>query len=211
MTRRAFIERSLRQIYGGFPNDDSQIDEDLVNSWLEPAAALAAKTNYADSIKLDGVAYINGSFYTTFKGLAISQDESLIWKIELPSIPLGLGNDEGVNTLQIKQNTANISLPLTWVNQMQKGYYQSMRPIPNKLLCYSEGKFVYVASTILLSQYTASVTMVSAGDATNLDSELNVPADYHNVMIEYIKQQLVFEKSQVVDRANDGTDVNPSA
>lgn len=195
-----------RQIHAGFPSDDTTITNNLINAWIEPAAGVAAKTNYTDSIKLDGIAYINGSFYTTFKAISITQDEKNLYKIELPQIPHGLGNDEGVSTLQIKDDKRNITHPLIWITQAQKSYYQNMRKIPSKVLCYQEGKNVFAISTLILTPYTATVCMVSAGDPTDLDSELNVPADYLPVMIEFIKQQLVFERMQPKDTANDGQD-----
>ena len=61
-------------------------------------------------------------------------------------------------------------------------------------------------STLLLNQYTFNVTMVSGGDSTDLNSTLNVPSDYWPIMVEYIKQQLVFERNQPVDVSNDGSD-----
>ena len=70
----------------------------------------------------------------------------------------------------------------------------------------SEGKFVYVMSTILLSAYTANVTMISGGVSSDMDSELNIPPDYQPLVIEYIKKQLLFEASQPVDVTNDGLD-----
>ena len=48
--------------------------------------------------------------------------------------------------------------------------------------------------------------MVSAGDSTDLNSTLNVPQDYFPAMVEYIKQQLVFERMQPVDVQSDGLD-----
>ena len=69
MTRAEFIERTLRQVYGGYVTEDSSITPMLVNSWLNDAIALAAKTNYTDAVKLDGIGYVNNAFYTTFKGL----------------------------------------------------------------------------------------------------------------------------------------------
>jgi hypothetical protein len=206
LTRQFFIERTLRQIYGGQPTDDASITVNLVNSWLNDAIAIAAKTNYTDNLKLDGISYVNGGFYTTFKGIELTQDEFNVWKLELPHVPVGLGANEGINTAQIKENSTNISRPLTWINQSQKTYYQNMRQIPNKVLAYLEGKFIYVISTILLDQYTASVSMVSGGDSTDLTSELNVPSDYFPQMVEYIKGQLVFERMQIVDNQNDGVD-----
>lgn len=207
MRRDVFIERTLRQIYGGMPSDDAQITINLVNKWLDDAIALAAKTNYTDNAKLEGVAYVNGSFFTTFKGIAVSQDESFLWKLELPEMPVGIGNDEGVSTIQLKDDTRNISKPFIWITQAQKGFYQNMRGIPNKILCYLEGKYIYIISTLVLSSYTASVTMISGGDSSDLDSELNVPPDYFPIMVQYIRDQLMFERNVPRDLSNDGTDL----
>lgn len=204
-TRRVFIEQILRQIYGGVPNDDSEITPNLVNVWLNQGIGIAAKANYTDSIKIDGIAYINDSFYTTFKGLSIQSDEAGLWKVTLPHIPFGLGSGDGISTLQLK-DTNDVSHPAVWVSQSQKSYYQNMRNIPNKFLAYSEGKFVYIISPLYISQYTASVTMVSGGDSSNLDSELNVPADYLPVITDYVVKQLTFERNQPQDVFNNGND-----
>lgn len=207
MTRRTFIERTLRQIYNGQPSDDATITYSLVNKWLEDATAIAAKQNWKENIAIDGIGYINNSFYTTFKGLSVAKDENFLWKVELPEIPIGIGTINGASTLVFK-DAANgqISYPGVWLSQNQVSYQKGMRTIPNKVLIYSEGKYVYALSTILLSEYLATVTMVSGGNSTDLDSELNVPSDYFPVMVEYIKQQLVFEHSQPVDVQNDGLD-----
>lgn len=206
MIRQAFIERALRQIYGDQPRDDSSITINLVNNWLGDAIAYAAKQNYKDNIAIDGIGYLNNSFYTTFKGLTVTQDEQFKWKLTLPQIPVGVGRDEGVSTLKFKDTNGNVSQPCIPLTASQTTYFQSMRPIPNKTLYFSEGTFLYALSTILLSQYTASVTMVSGGDDTDLNSVLNVPPDYFGLMTDYIKAQLLLEQSRPRDQQNDGID-----
>ena len=156
---------------------------------------------------LDGIAYVNNSFYTNFKNLAVTEDEQFVYKVELPQIPFGIGYNEGISTLQFKDNESRqISQNVVWLTQNQKTFSQNMRPIPNKILAYSQGKFVYISSTLLLSSYTANVTMVSGGDSTDLDSELNVPSDYIPVMTDYIIKQLLLERNNPVDATNDGLD-----
>jgi hypothetical protein len=209
MTRLEFIERHLRQIYGGFPTDDAQITNNLVNSWLNDAIAAAAKQNQKDNIALDGISYINNSFYTTYKGLAVVQDENFLFKVTLPQIPMGVGYSEGVSTLQFKDSSNSVSLPCVPLSQNQKTFYQGLKPIPNKVLFYTEGNFIYAISTLPLYDYTATVGMISGGDATSLTSTLNVPPDYFPIMVEYLKQQLVFEMMQPQDVTNDGTDNKP--
>ena len=208
MIRREFIERHERQIYGGFPTDDAQITDNLINSWLSDVTAYAAKMCYNESIKLDGVSYINNSFYSTFSGLAITSDSNinLGYQLTLPEIPPGVGKNEGISTLQFKDDSGFVSLPVVWLTINQAAYSDSMTPIPNKILAWSEGKQVKMKSVLPLWDYTGVVRMISAGDRTDLDSELNVPQDYHPLMVEYIQKQLMIMKGIRQDTSNEGND-----
>ena len=206
MTRQHLIERILRQVYGDQPRDDASITDNLVNEWVNTGIGLAAKQNYKDAIQIDGIGYVNNSFYTTFKGLSVTADENFLWKINLPQIPLGIGSTEGITTLKFKDEKNNISLPCIPLSENQKGYYQRMRPIPNKILFYPEGEFIYAVSTINLNNYTAIVSMISGGDATDLSSTLNVPDDYIPVIIDYVSKMLMTQRNMPVDAANDGLD-----
>lgn len=205
MTRRVYIEQLRRQIYGGFPVDDAEITVNLVNKWLSQGIAYAAQKNYYDTTKLSGISYINSSFYTTFKGIAVTKDETNLWKIELPQIPVGLGANEGISTLIFKSSIGELSYPVIWLNQNQVAYQRGMTEIPNKLLGYYQGGNAYVMSTIILSQYTATVTMVSGGDDDDLDSEINVPPDYFPFITDYIQKQLSIQRESPQD-VPDGAD-----
>jgi len=149
---------------------------------------------------------VNNGFYTTFKGIAVSKDENLTFRLTLPQIPVGIGRNEGVSKLQFKNDKGEVSLPCIPISQNQATYFESMRPIPNKIIYLPQGEDVLVKTTLLLDTYTATVTMVSGGDDTNLDSTINVPSDYFPLMVDYIKVQLGFERAQPVDAANDGQD-----
>ena len=207
MTRYQLIERILRQIYNGQPSDDSNITYGLVNQWLNDAIGAAAKKNYTDNIQLDGVSYINNSFYTTFKNLDIYAEtvDNVTYRVDLPSIPVALGRNEGVATLQFvgDKKTSQTAIPLS-MNQI--AYQEQLRPIQNKIAYWVEGQNIYVKSSIPLTSYKATIRMVSGGDSTDLDSTLIIPDDYMPVVVEYIKGQLVFEKSRPIDQSNDGVD-----
>jgi hypothetical protein len=207
LKRITFIEQIRRQIYGGQPSDDADITIGLVNVWLEQGIAVAAKTNYTDNLKLDGISYVNNSFYSTFKNLTVTEDEQFVYKVELPQIPIGIGANEGISMLTFKDSDSRqISQSVIWITQNQRTFFDSMRAIPNKLLAYSEGKYVYVKSTLILTPYTANATMVSGGNSTDLQSELNVPSDYIPLIVEYLKKQLVFQRQMPKDVTNDGED-----
>lgn len=206
MDRYTFCERIMRQIYGGQPTADADITINLINSWLNDGIGIAAKKNYTDAVQLDGIGYVNNSFYSTFKGISISADENFTWTFQLPQVPVGIGRNEGISNLRFKSADNKISLDGVPLSISQQGYARSMRPVPNKVLYYYEGNICHALSTILLNQYTAQITMISGGDSTDLDSNINVPDDYFPVIVEYVKQQLLFEKMQPQDLNNDGVD-----
>jgi hypothetical protein len=207
MTRYALIERILRQIYNGQPSDDSNITYNLVNQWLNDAIGAVVKKNYTDNIQMDGVAYVNNSFYTTFTNIDINAEsvDTVTYSIDLPIIPYALGRNEGVAMLQFvgDKKTSQTAIPLS-MNQV--AYIEQLRPIQNKILYWVEGKNIYVKSSIPLTQYKATLRLISGGDSTDLNSTLIVPDDYMPMVIEYIKGQLAFEKSRPIDTSNDGVD-----
>ena len=82
-----------------------------------------------------------------------------------------------------------------------------MANLPNKTIYYNEGTYVYVVSNLKLSDYTASVTMVSGGNSGDLNATLSVPSDYMPVIVQYVQQQLILMRSRPQDVANDGADM----
>jgi hypothetical protein len=206
MTRQALIEQILRNVYGEQPTQDSDITPNLVNIYINQGIGVAVKQNYKDSVQFDGIGYVNNSFYTTFKGLGISQNENFLWEITLPQVPLAIGTNEGVSNLRFKSADGKVSIDAIPLSINQKAYAQSMRAIPNKVLYYIEGNNAYILTAILLSEYTSSVTLISGGDSTNLNSVLNVPDDYIPVIMNYVIQLLMAERKAIKDIANDGSD-----
>ncbi len=206
MLRGDYIERVLRLIYGGYVTDDSEITIGMVNNLLPDAIATAAKQCYKDAIMVDGIGYVNGSFYTTYKGIVPSFDEKYLWKVELPEIPVGIGENYGISTIILKDSAKNLTYPLIPITENQKTFFQTMRQIPNKTLFYYEGKFAYIVSTLMLNQYTTSVTMISGGDPTDLNSTLNVPPDYFPIMDQYLLTKFGASRLQQKDVTNDGAD-----
>jgi hypothetical protein len=206
MTRQGLIERILRLVYGDQPSDDSAITYSLVNQWINDGIAIAVKNHYKENIQIDGVGYINNSFYINYKGLAIVPDEQLTFKITLPEIPTALGRNEGISIIQFKSNTNQVSYPGILLSENELAMKQSLRIPPNGLLCWPEGNFIYVESTLPLFQYTASVRMISGGDSTNLSSTLNIPQEYIPIIIEYVSKYLSQERSTPKDDSNDGSD-----
>lgn len=209
MTRRYFIERTLIQIYGGLPEDDHELTYDIINAWLPDAIALAAKRNYSENIQLEGIGYTNNSFYSTFSGIAITADQTdnSCYSFVLPEIPLGIGRTDGLAEIRFKGPDGQTSYPAIPVSIAQWGYMDRMPFVSNHIFILPEGKTVRAKTSLPLWDYTATAKMISGGDATDLDSELNVPADYYPVMVEYLKQQLMLQKAQRQDITNDGNDI----
>lgn len=206
VTRLQLIRRILRQVYGGQPSIDSNITDNLVNAWLNDAFCAAAKKNFLENGQIDGVEYVNNSFYLTIRNLTVTLSEQFIYQLTLPQVPVGIGNNQGVGTLQFVDSDGNISDPAIPMSENQVGYYRGLRPIPNKILYYPEGTFLYAISTLQLDQFKGKVRMVSAGDRTDLNSVINVPEDYFAGIVEYVKAQLMFERQAPRVPTDDGSD-----
>ena len=206
-SRREFCQRVMRNVYGDFPSADSSITENLVNSYLGVGIGMAARNAYRDSIQIDGISYINNSFYTTFKGLTLSKNEQFLYQMILPQIPVGIGKNEGVASLNIKTADGSLSYDAIPINANQVGYYRNMSRKPPRLVYYSEGIFAYVFSVLQLNiGYTANIRMISGGDSSNLDSVLNIPADYETFCFDYCVEKLRLERNTPKDILNDGND-----
>lgn len=205
MTRRHLIEQILRQVYGGQPTDDADITPNLVNQYINQGIGTVIKQNYKDSIQMDGVSYINNSFYTSFSGLTITQSNNFLWVLTLPQIPIAIGKNEGISNFKLVSNTGSLGIDCIPLSVNQKSYATSMRTIPNRLLYYTEGDKLFILSSLILSQYTGNVTMVSGGSSSNLDSTLNVPDDYIPLILSYVVNALIMERKQPRDQTNDGT------
>lgn len=206
-TRQSFIERILRAVYGTQPSDDSAITVNLVNKWLGDAVAVAAKQNYQENLKIDNIGCVNNSFYTTFSDISIvSETATGYFTATLPDIPLGLGATEGISTAQVVSSNGRQSRPVVLLNTSQVNYFDRMVRT-NKVFGFSENKFFKLfCPQVNLANFTLKLRMVSSGDGSDLTSTISVPSDYFPVIVEYVKQQLVFERAQPKDTQNDGVD-----
>lgn len=208
MTRYDFCERILREIYNGQPSDDATINKELINLYLSDAIAVAAKQHYIENLKLDNITYVNGSFFTTFRNLVIttSVDDNFVYETTLPQIPIGIGKNDGISSIQIK-NGSSLMMPTLVLNHYQWNYAETMPKI-NGVLCLPEGNKIYFKSTLVLSapQFTASVRMISGGDTTDFTSIINVPSEWLPSINDYVLKQLLMERSQPLDQINDGID-----
>lgn len=209
MTRYQLIEQILRAVYGDQPRDDSTITPNLVNQYINQALAVAVKNQYKESLQIDGVAYVNNSFYSTYKNLSITQDQNFLWKVKLPSVPIAIGKNEGVSNLRLVDSMGREGLDAIPLTMNQKGYNFSMRRIPNRLLYYYEGQFLFILSSLLLNQYTANITMVSGGgsgtgSSSDLNSELSAPDDFVAFIVEYVVKALLASRQTPQDLTNDG-------
>jgi hypothetical protein len=207
MIRLELIERIKRAVYNGFPTDDANVTDNLINSYINDAIAVAAKNSYVDSIKLDGIAYVNNSFYTTFKNISVVRDENFIYKMQLPEIPIGVGKNEGIATLQLKNNLGDISKSLIPISLTELSFVDEMKPLPNTILYWNEGSSVYLKSTTSLVPYKGIVRMISGGDSNNLNSVLNVPNDSIPLIFDYVFKILMTIRGQQQDTSNDGQDI----
>lgn len=207
MTRLAYIELILRAVYAEQPSDDSAITINLVNTWIPFAIGMAAKQNWKESVQLDGVAYANNSFYISFSGITIpASPDTFTYQITLPQIPFALGKNEGVASLRFVDSNNNVSYDGMPLSTNQLGYRKNLKQVPNKIIYWSEGIFIFAESVLPLNTFTAMVRMASGGNSSDLNSILNVPDEYFGVMTDYLTMRLKQERFTPKDVTNDGQD-----
>jgi hypothetical protein len=117
-----------------------------------------------------------------------------------------MGMSQGISKLQFVNPQNYVSMDAIPVSMNQAAYVDRLPAIQNKIVYWPEGVFIRCKTPIQLFNYTATVKMVSAGDATNMQSIINIPDDYMPAVIEYVKQQLAWERMQPQPRENDGED-----
>lgn len=210
-TRQQYCELIIREIYGGQPTDDAAITVNQVNLLLNGAIATAAKLNFTENKRTDNVEYINDSFYATFKNRDITKiySERYLYTLVLPQIPVGIGSNIGVASGEAVSPDGQVSQPFVFLSANEWSRRKTMRRIPNKILCNYEGSTLQMYSTLQLNDYKAQVRMVSGGD-TALSAIVNVPDDYFKTILAYVKEELVFERSQPKDLTSDGKDLATS-
>lgn len=209
MTRAVFIERLIRQYYGGQPTDDAQLTPNLVNTWVNEGVALAARQNYKDNQQVEGVGYNSDGFSIDYTNLSVTADPFEVGKnyITLPDAPLGIGENEGVKTMRLV-NKSFISSPVILISIRESDFVDSL-PKPDGVFAWYVGSKINLYSPIYpnLTDFKAKVTMISAGNSSDLTSQINVPNDYLPVVNDYVFAQLTKMKMSKPDTANDGNDI----
>jgi hypothetical protein len=209
MTRKAFAQQIQRMIYGEIPNDDADISLNLINRYVNQGIALAAKANYADNLKMEGIAYVNSSFYTTFKNITISKStfEDFCYELSLPEIPVALGRADGVAQLTLKDVTL-FSLTGVPLSTEQVSFRKNMRRIPNRFYYWYERSTVIIDSVLDITDYKAHVKMVSSGsDNTDLSATIYLPNEWLSFVQDYVLNNLILERQQPKDLTNDSIQV----
>lgn len=206
MTRKVLIEQIRRLYYGGVPSDDANLSEKEVNLYINQALAYMAKVNYTDAIKLDGIETVSDAFYSTFKNLALSLDaDTGYYYLTLPHPPLGLSRGYGISSVTFHVSTGLAKAPIP-ISPRELDLMDNMKRPPSKIFYWAEGSKLWFKSPYYnLTGKNAIVRMVSS-ENTDLNAELNVPAEYITDMVNWIMNQLKIRKQMPEDTTNDGLD-----
>jgi hypothetical protein len=207
-TRKIFAQQIQRLIYNDIPSDDVTISLNLINRYVNMGIAIAVKTNYSENLKIDGIGYVNSSFYTTFKGIAITKStfEDFCYEFTLPEIPVALGRNEGVAQMTIKDGN-NFSLTGVPLTTEQVPFRKNMRRIPNRFYYWYERSTGIIDSVLDLTDYTVNVKLASGGgDSSDLSTTINIPNEWLSFVQDYVVKNFIFERQQAQSITNDGID-----
>jgi hypothetical protein len=205
MTRNELIAQIRRMYYGGVPAEEASLREKEVNQYINQAIAYVAKENYVDHIKLDGLENVDDAFYTTFKNLSISKDNDTgYYYTTLPHPPLGLSRGYGIADVTFPVSTGLSKNPIP-ISPRELEYVDMVKIPPSKIFFWCEGDKLYFKSYINLIGKAPIVRMIS-NENSDLNAELNVPAEYIPSMINWIMTQLNIRKQMSGDLIREGVD-----
>jgi len=205
MTRNELIAQIRRMYYGGVPAEEASLREKEVNQYINQAIAYIAKENYVDSIKIDGLENVDDAFYTTFKNLSISKDNDTgYYYTTLPHPPLGLSRGYGIADVTFPVSTGLAKNPIP-ISPRELEYVDMVKIPPSKIFFWCEGDKLYFKSYINLIGKAPIVRMIS-NENSDLNAELNVPAEYIPSMINWIMTQLNVRKQMSGDLIREGVD-----
>jgi hypothetical protein len=205
MTRNELIAQIRRMYYGGVPAEEASLREKEVNQYINQAIALVAKENYVDYIKMDGVENVDDAFYTTFKNFSISKDNDTgYYYTTLPHPPIGLSRGYGIADVTFPVSTGLAKNPIP-ISPRELEYVDMVKIPPSKIFFWCEGDKLYFKSYINLVGKSPIVRMIS-NENSDLNAELNVPAEYIPSMINWIMTQLNIRKQMSGDLIREGVD-----
>ena len=200
-------EQILTTYYKGVRNDDSQYSLRHIASMVAQEVALMARKNAFENSNNGDITYINDSFISTYKSVAVLLDDVSKEKYcVLPAVPTALPNNQEIVSVSLNTKTNKTFIPMRNKDRFAQAF---LRPIKGMVFYYIEAGRIYFDNPENF-QFTA-LTIKMAGALPSgaiLDAQLNIPKNYETEIIDKVLGRLLSVSRLGQDLTNDGDSIS---
>lgn len=199
-SKRELAERYLIKFSGGMMSDDVKIDERFFIHEINKAIAFIAKGSMLENSQLDGIAYANDQFITTYRNIPILFDEAVSeFKYSvLPDIPIGLVKGRGLVMVIPPLGTENSLKPVS-LREVPMLFHQPL--IPRVTFYWIEGGVISYWPSPSFGK--VATKMISSGTA-DIDAPLAIPPESILQIDEIVTKSMAILFQIQPDNINDG-------
>lgn len=210
-TKRQIVQEALYEAYGGITSTDVRISERFVLTKLNNKIAAAGTINAFQNKNLEGVTYLNDTFYSTYNDLPVTDDTHTGFKkIDLPALPIGVPSQRSISLYPPKTNKCN-GMNSTMFVMMPREQVRRSNNLPKTKTVYcfeQDGTIQMIIPDTLPLLEVGTMNLVMATSDGGLDSKANIPPD----MLDPIKKELVAELRAIIlgvplELKNDGIEI----
>ena len=200
-------EQILTTYYKGVRNDDSQYSLRHIASMVAQEVALMARKNAFENSNGGDITYINDSFISTYKNVAVLLDSLSKEKYcVLPAVPTALPNNQEIVSVSLNTKTNKTFIPMRNKDRFAQSF---LRPIKGMVFYYIEAGRIYFDNPENFQFSALTIKMAGAlPSGAILDAQLNIPKNYETEIIDKVLGRLLSVSRLGQDLTNDGDSIS---
>jgi hypothetical protein len=200
-------EQILTTYYKGVRSDDSQYSLRHIASMVAQEVAFMARKNAFENSNNGDITYVNDTFISTYKNIAVSTDATSGDKYAvLPAVPTALPNNQEIVSVSLGKKTSKTFIPMRNKDRFAQSFLPCIR---GTVFYYIEDGKLYFDNPENFQFNNLTVKMAGAVPGGNiLDAQLNMPKNYETEIIDKVLQRLLAVSRLGRDNTNDGNDIS---
>lgn len=177
-TRKQLIQRIIKHVSAGFPNDAFDASQKEVQLYIDQSIAQQIKAAAYENAKVEGVLAIPEAYLVTLQLTSLLQDEaSGYWYATLPQPPLGLPLGYSINQVYSKASGYGVSEPFFMIKAKRVPRRMNM-PLPTGVRCWIENSTIwFVSSNGNSLQGLPVFVQMPINRTSDVNAPMNLPDD----------------------------------
>jgi hypothetical protein len=169
--------------------------------------AVMARKNAFENSNGGEITYINDSFISTYKSVAVALDAISKEKYcVLPAVPTALPNNQEIVSVSLNTKTNKTFIPMRNKDRFAQAF---LRPIKGVIFYYIEAGRLYFDNPENFQFSLVTIKMAGAlPSGAILDAQLNIPKNYESEIIDKVINRLLSMSRLSQDLTNDGDSIN---